>query len=160
MNDSSYWGPAAARPADDACNAESHRLVSGPGNRRRAEWSAPVNVSAQVRPGATVSAGASVHATGTAAVILAVLHRRSVPLAILLAFLLGPLGLFYVSLLNGIAALVVLPFVVRSLAFAIAAALHGGMNMVYNAGWVAVSRFRRTDAVSQNDAFPSSATGS
>lgn len=63
--------------------------------------------------------------------MLAVLHRRSVPLAILLAFLLGPLGLFYVSLLNGIAALIVLPYVVRSLAFAIAAVLHGGMNMVY-----------------------------
>jgi hypothetical protein len=39
--------------------------------------------------------------------------RKAMWLAILLAVLLGPFGLFYVSFLNGVAALVVLPVIVQ-----------------------------------------------
>jgi hypothetical protein len=45
--------------------------------------------------------------------------RKSIPLAIAFA-LLGPLGLFYVSILHGIAALIVVPIVVRTLATGLA----------------------------------------
>jgi hypothetical protein len=48
--------------------------------------------------------------------------RKSIPLAIAFA-LLGPLGLFYVSILHGLAALVVIPIVVRPLATGLAAAI-------------------------------------
>jgi hypothetical protein len=45
--------------------------------------------------------------------------RKSIPLAIAFA-LIGPLGLFYISILHGIAALVVIPIVVRTLATGLA----------------------------------------
>jgi hypothetical protein len=50
--------------------------------------------------------------------------RKSIPLAIALAFI-GPLGLFYVSILHGVAALVVVSVVVRPIAIAISAAIGG-----------------------------------
>jgi hypothetical protein len=56
--------------------------------------------------------------------------RKSLVLAIILATLLGPLGLFYISFLNGVAALVILPLVVRSLAYAITARLGGDMEIM------------------------------
>jgi len=101
-----------------------------------ADWSAPANASAPVRASGAIGTGAPVYypngpVSGSAAAILAVVNRRSIPLAVVLAFLLGPLGLFYVGLLHGIAALIVLPIVVRPLAFAIASLFHGGMNTVY-----------------------------
>jgi hypothetical protein len=43
--------------------------------------------------------------------------KRSLILAVVLATVLGPLGLFYVNILSGIAALVIVPVVVRHLAF-------------------------------------------
>jgi len=50
--------------------------------------------------------------------------RKSIPLAVALAFL-GPLGLFYVSILHGVAALIVVPVVVRPIAIAISSAFGG-----------------------------------
>ena len=50
---------------------------------------------------------------------------KSVTAAIVLAMIFGPLGLFYVSFLNGVAALFVVVPVARSLAFAVVAALGG-----------------------------------
>ena len=47
-----------------------------------------------------------------------------IPLAVVLAFL-GPLGLFYVSILPGVAALIVVSVVVRPIAIAISSALGG-----------------------------------
>jgi hypothetical protein len=52
--------------------------------------------------------------------------RKMMWLAILLAMLLGPIGLFYVSFLNGVAALVVLPVIVRTLLKTIIASSAGG----------------------------------
>jgi len=57
--------------------------------------------------------------------------RRSVVIAVILAFLLGPFGLFYVNILSGIAALFILPPVVRALAVQWALLHGGGMNTVY-----------------------------
>ncbi|HUL67358.1 MAG TPA: hypothetical protein VLW55_22380 [Burkholderiaceae bacterium] len=136
MNDSSYWGP----PRHDL--PMTHALPNATDSYRdpgigggAADWTAPANVSAPIRTGGAVSVGAAVQVggpvSGPAAALLAVVNRRSIPLAALLAFLFGPLGLFYVGLLHGIAALIVLPIVVRSLALAIASVLHGGMNTVY-----------------------------
>jgi hypothetical protein len=50
--------------------------------------------------------------------------RKSIPLAIALAFI-GPLGLFYVSILHGVAALIVVSVVVRPLAIGLAGAVGG-----------------------------------
>lgn len=58
-------------------------------------------------------------------------HKRSMILAVVLATVFGPLGLFYVNILNGIAAMVIVPVVVRALAFTIALGSGGGMNTVY-----------------------------
>jgi hypothetical protein len=58
--------------------------------------------------------------------------RKSMVLAVVLATVLGPLGLFYVSFLNGVAALIVLPPVVRALAGAIASSVGGDMDTVRN----------------------------
>ena len=44
--------------------------------------------------------------------------------------MLGPLGLFYVSFLNGLAALVIVPYSVRALAFAVTKAVGGGPDTV------------------------------
>jgi hypothetical protein len=57
--------------------------------------------------------------------------KRSLILAVVLATVLGPLGLFYVNILSGIAALVIVPVVVRHLAFMIALGSGGDMNTVY-----------------------------
>ena len=51
--------------------------------------------------------------------------RRSIKVAIVLAIVLGPLGLFYVSFLNGVAALFLVVPIARQLAFAVASALGG-----------------------------------
>jgi hypothetical protein len=59
--------------------------------------------------------------------------KRSVVIAVVLAFLLGPLGLFYVNILSGIAALLLLPPVVRALAFQWALAHGTGLDGVYQA---------------------------
>jgi hypothetical protein len=56
--------------------------------------------------------------------------RKSVALALVLATVLGPLGLFYVSFLNGVAALVILPPVVRGLARAVSSSVGGNMDTV------------------------------
>jgi hypothetical protein len=57
--------------------------------------------------------------------------KRSMILAVVLATVFGPLGLFYVNILSGIAALVIIPVVVRTLAFMIALGSGGDMNTVY-----------------------------
>ncbi len=57
--------------------------------------------------------------------------KRSVILAVLLATVLGPLGLFYVNFLSGVTALIIVPPLVRRIAFMIAVASHGGLPMVY-----------------------------
>ena len=59
-------------------------------------------------------------------------RKRSLIVAAVLATVFGPLGLFYVNMLNGIAALFIVPFVVRHLAFMIALASGGDMNTVYH----------------------------
>lgn len=58
-------------------------------------------------------------------VLKTALGRKSVPLAIALA-LLGPLGLFYISFLNGVAGLIVVSFVAHALAVALAPVFGGG----------------------------------
>jgi len=57
--------------------------------------------------------------------------KRSMILAVVLATIFGPLGLFYVNILSGIAALAIIPFVVRALAFTVALKSGGDMNTVY-----------------------------
>jgi hypothetical protein len=58
-------------------------------------------------------------------------RKRSLILAVVLATLFGPLGLFYVNILSGIAALAIIPVVVRTLAFTIGLGSGGTMNTVY-----------------------------
>ena len=58
--------------------------------------------------------------------------RKNLVLAVVLATVFGPFGLFYVSFLNGVAALIVLPPVVRGLAGAIASSVGGDMDTVRN----------------------------
>jgi hypothetical protein len=55
--------------------------------------------------------------------------RKSIPVAVGFA-LLGPLGLFYVSFLNGVAALIVVPYAARTLAFGAAQAFRAGPDAV------------------------------
>jgi hypothetical protein len=58
-------------------------------------------------------------------------QKRSMILAVVLATIFGPLGLFYVNILSGIAALLIVPAVVRTLAVMIALGSGGSMNAVY-----------------------------
>jgi hypothetical protein len=58
-------------------------------------------------------------------------YIRSYPLAVVLAAILGPFGLFYLGILNGVAALVTVPYMVRSIAYAMAIASGGNMDTVY-----------------------------
>ena len=58
-------------------------------------------------------------------------QKRSVILAVVLATIFGPLGFFYVNILSGIAALAIIPVVVRTLAFTIALGSGGTMSTVY-----------------------------
>lgn len=57
--------------------------------------------------------------------------KRSLVVGIILATILGPLGLFYVNILSGIAALIVIPPAVRTLAAMYAISTHGGLATVY-----------------------------
>jgi hypothetical protein len=57
--------------------------------------------------------------------------KRSVILGAILATILGPLGLFYVNILSGIAALVIIPPVVRRAAVMYALAHGGQIETVY-----------------------------
>jgi hypothetical protein len=52
---------------------------------------------------------------------------KVLPVSIVLAMVLGPLGLFYVSFVNGLAALLILPVVVRFVAGSVAAITGGSM---------------------------------
>lgn len=56
--------------------------------------------------------------------------RKSVRFAIIVAALFGPLGLFYVSFLNGAAAIIFVWTVVRSLALVVAAASGGRLEPI------------------------------
>lgn len=83
-------------------------------------------------PGATP--GFRGQPTGFARVVLdTALGRKSVPLAIALAFL-GPLGLFYISFLNGVAGLIVVSSVARALAMAVAPVFGGGEDATVRVG--------------------------
>lgn len=66
-------------------------------------------------------------------VVGSALGRKSIPVAIGLA-LLGPVGLFYISLLNGVAALVIVSFVAHALALALAPAFGGGEDAAVRVG--------------------------
>jgi hypothetical protein len=80
----------------------------------------------------STSYGSPSYAGGAAYTGPYVRPKRSVILAVVLATVLGPLGLFYVNILSGIVALMIIPVTVRAIAFAIAFASGGGMNTVYN----------------------------
>ena len=56
--------------------------------------------------------------------------RKSIKFAIFLAMVLGPLGIFYVSFLNGVAAFVLVIPIVRRLAPAVAFALGGRIDFL------------------------------
>ena len=58
-------------------------------------------------------------------------RRRLMPLAVFLAIVLGPLGLFYVNVLSGVAALIVLPFIVRGLAGMVSWMIGGSIETMY-----------------------------
>jgi hypothetical protein len=76
--------------------------------------------------------GPSGYSGGVVAAGPVVQLRKNMLLAVVLATVLGPLGLFYVSFINGVAALLVLPPVVRGLAGAIASSVGGSMDTVRN----------------------------
>jgi len=117
MND--YWGPPRhdlppAHALPNPTDPYQHQGIGG----GQGEWSPPGNGGAPVYSGAPVVLGSGGRS------------KRSIPIAILLALLLGPLGLFYVNLLSGIAALTILPLVLPKLIFATAAAVGGGTHTV------------------------------
>ena len=68
-------------------------------------------------------------------VVGAALGRKSIPLAIGLAFL-GPLGLLYISFLHGLAALIVVSTVARTVALTLAPAFGGGEDAAVRIGLV------------------------
>jgi hypothetical protein len=125
MNDSNYWGPPRHDLPMTHATPNPTDSYHGPGGGANpaGSYHAPAIGSGQGAWSGAGSAYAAVASRGPS--------KRSIPLAVVLAFLFGPLGLFYASLLNGIAALIVLPFAVRYLAFAVALVLRGGMDMVY-----------------------------
>ena len=97
-------------------------------------WSTPTSPSGY-SGGAAASApssGPSGYGGGTVASGAAIQLRKSTVLAVVLATVLGPLGLFYVSFLNGVAALIILPPLVRWLAVAVASGVGGNMETVRN----------------------------
>lgn len=57
--------------------------------------------------------------------------KRSVILAVVLATVLGPLGLFYVNILSGIAALIFIPVAVRAIALVIVLVHGADINTLY-----------------------------
>ena len=90
------------------------------------DWSAPAS-----GPSGYVGTPSG-YVGGAAATGPAIRLRKSLVLAAVLATVLGPLGLFYVSFINGVAGLIVLPPVVRGLAGAIASGVGGNMETVRN----------------------------
>jgi hypothetical protein len=61
--------------------------------------------------------------------------RKSIPLAVGLS-LLGPLGLFYVSFLNGLAALIIVSYVARTIGLGLAHTFGGGPDAAFRIGLV------------------------
>lgn len=59
--------------------------------------------------------------------------KRSLILGVILATILGPLGLFYVNMLSGIAGLIIILPAVRELAAMYAISTHGGLPAMYRA---------------------------
>jgi hypothetical protein len=85
--------------------------------------------------------------------------RKSLWVAIPLVVFLGPLGLFYIGILSGIAGLIVVPVAVRTVAFNVALSVGGGRSMIEAVGiatawiicipWAAVGVARRNAKVSR-----------
>jgi hypothetical protein len=132
MNDSNYWGP----PRHDLPMAHSRPNPTDsyhdPGIGGGGNWGTPVSTGSSGGTG-----GYSGYVGGAAAGGVGVggpvpRSRRSPLIAAVLALLFGPLGLFYVGILNGIAALIVLPFLVQLLAFTIAQQSGAGLDSVYS----------------------------
>ena len=120
MNDSGYWGPprhdlplthAAPNPTD------SYRDPGLGGGH--SDCGAPASASAPTYGGGSGYAGGSI-ASGPVR-----RSKRSIPIAIVLALVLGPFGLFYVNILSGIIALIVLPDLVHNLASGAATVVGG-----------------------------------
>jgi len=92
------------------------------------DWPAQLGATPQPAAGTSPEAILALRgqSSGLARLLLeTALGRKSLPLAIALA-LLGPLGLFYISFLNGVAGLIVVSFVARALALILAPAFGGG----------------------------------
>jgi hypothetical protein len=90
------------------------------------------------RPGAGVMPGRLPNLRGEPSVfarfvIGAALGRKSIPVAMGLA-LLGPVGLFYISFLNGVAGLIIVSFVAHALAVTLVPAFGGGEDAAVRVG--------------------------
>ena len=121
MND--YWGPPRHDlPPVHALPNPTDPYQHGGTFGAAGNWGVPASAGAPLvggGGGAVFAMGGSIGRS-----------KRSIPIAILLAVVLGPLGLFYVNIASGIIALIAIPVVVRSLAFAAAAIVGGGMGTV------------------------------
>jgi hypothetical protein len=100
------------------------------------DWPAPPVAAPQLAAEAFAGGMPGLHGKprGFAGLLVgAALGRKSVPLAVGLA-LLGPLGLFYISFLNGVAGLIVVSFVAHALAIALAPMFGGGEDAAVRVG--------------------------
>lgn len=120
MNDSSYWGPPRHDLPLTHAPPNSTDSYRDPGlGGGQSDWGAPASASAPAYSGGSGYGGGS-FASGPAR-----RSKRSIPIAIVLALLLGPFGLFYVNILSGITALIVLPDLSHHLASRAAVAVGG-----------------------------------
>jgi hypothetical protein len=131
MNDSNYWGPPRHDLPLTHAPPNPTSSYQDPGLGGGANWGTPINTG-------TSFGNTSGHSGATGGVSVGYVNptgplprgRRSPWVAAVLTLLFGPFGLFYVGILTGIVALIVLPFLVTALAFAISSQRGAGLDSV------------------------------
>jgi len=118
MNDSNYWGPPRHDLPLTHSTPNPTDSYHDPGIGGGSNWGTPTNVGSSW--GGQVAQGGGYVATGVGYGNPVPRGKRSPFVAALLTFFLGPFGLFYVGILHGVAALLILPVVVPLLSFFLA----------------------------------------
>jgi hypothetical protein len=119
MNDSNYWGPPRHDLPLTHSTPNPTDSYHDPGIGGGSNWGTPTNVGSSWG-GQVAQGGSGYVATGVGYGGPVPRGKRSPFVAALLTLFLGPLGLFYVGILHGVAALLVLPIVVPLLSFLLA----------------------------------------
>jgi hypothetical protein len=131
VNDSNYWGPPRHDLPLTHSTPNPTDSYHDPGIGGGSSWSTPAGTGGSygVPIGSTSSSGSTATGVGFGGPVPR--SKRSTIIAVALAFFFGPFGLFYAGILQGIAALIVVPVVVQALVFAIAAGRGGGPDAAY-----------------------------